>query len=107
MSLSCARIQSGIPNTRQARLPHRDFLISFRESSFVAKRILGDWLARVRMTKRKCPGRRRDQSPRGSELRKFCEEGLVAAGVPGRFTALELGLPLGVSEPPASGALRL
>lgn len=43
----------------------------------------------------------------GSELRKFCEEGLVAAGVPGRFTALELGLPLGVSEPPASGALRL
>lgn len=31
----------------------------------------------------------------------------MAAGVPGRFTALELGLPLGVSEPPASGALRL
>ena len=69
----------------------------------MAKRILGDWLARVRMTKRKCPGQRRDQSPKGLEITEVLCGGSggcwSSCWIYGSGAGAAAG---GVSEPPAS-----
>lgn len=59
------------------------------------------WLVSARANdEAEVPVERRDQSPKGLGLRKFCGEGRVAGGVRRRFTAPEPRLLLGISEPP-------
>lgn len=74
----------------------------------VARRILGDWPARVRMTRRKCGARGGARAPEGRGLRKRRAEGRAAGGLPARVTApAPAEAAARPPEPPARRGLRL